>query len=121
MAVHSSHFQGLYFLYLSVKFAHFGWYVGLQKNGKAKKGSKTVYPPHQKAIEFVTKKQAIFYNIPPGPDVLPIEENGDVATRKDAENLTLLPSNLKFIDDDDETKLTNNKILYDLTKENPNN
>ena len=57
--------QGHYFLFLSVKYAHFGWYVGLQKNGKAKKGSKTVYPPHQKAIEFVTKKQVCsFVEIP---------------------------------------------------------
>ena len=38
---------------------------------------------------------------------------------KKTENLALMPSNIKFIDDEEGTldKLSNNKILYDLTKE----
>ena len=38
---------------------------------------------------------------------------------KKSENLALMPSNIKFIDDEEGTldKLSNNKILYDLTKE----
>ena len=46
-----------YFIFLSVKSIHYVRYIGLQKKGEAKKGSKTVYPPHQKTLEFATKKQ----------------------------------------------------------------
>ena len=37
-------------MYLSAKFAHHGWYVGLTKAGKAKKGHRTW--SGQKAIKF---------------------------------------------------------------------
>ena len=41
-----------------MKWSLLGWYVGIKKSGKPKKGSKTWYPPHQKAIQFVAKKQS---------------------------------------------------------------
>ena len=44
-----------HFVYLSVRFAHFGWYVGIQRSGKAKTGQKTWHPTNQKAIQFVRK------------------------------------------------------------------
>lgn len=40
-------------MYLSAKFAHFGWHVGLTKSGKAKSGKRTAYG--QKAIQFARK------------------------------------------------------------------
>ena len=42
--------QGQYYVYLSAKFAHHGWYIGLTKAGKAKKGHRTWHG--QKAIQF---------------------------------------------------------------------
>ncbi|XP_034252858.1 fibroblast growth factor 1-like [Thrips palmi] len=42
---------GRYNTYLSRKFAHIGWYVGIKKNGKQKPGQKTAWG--QKAIQFL--------------------------------------------------------------------
>ncbi|KAE8745160.1 hypothetical protein FOCC_FOCC008226 [Frankliniella occidentalis] len=42
---------GQYNTYLSRKFAHVGWYVGLKKNGRQKAGQKTAWG--QKAIQFL--------------------------------------------------------------------
>ena len=76
-----------------------------------------MYPSHQKAIEFVTKKQAVFYTLP--PDVLP-NTNGEtiIQDSRKPETLSLMPSNIKFIDEEEDVKISNNKILYDLSKEN---
>ena len=50
------HFQGPnHFVYLSVRYAHFGWHVGIKRSGKAKTGQKTWHPANQKAIQFVRK------------------------------------------------------------------
>lgn len=45
--------NGQYYVYLSVKFAHLGWHVGLTKAGKAKRGKRTWYG--QKAVQFIRK------------------------------------------------------------------
>ena len=45
--------QGQYYVYLSAKFAHHGWHVGLTKAGKAKRGRRTWHG--QKAIQFARK------------------------------------------------------------------
>jgi len=42
--------------YLSLKWAHKGWYVGIKKSGKSKNGKKTTFPSKQKAIEFIHKQ-----------------------------------------------------------------
>ena len=47
------HRQGRYLEYLSVRWAHFGWHIGIKKSGKAKRGQRTWNPAHQKAIQFV--------------------------------------------------------------------
>ena len=49
----TSLFQGRYLEYLSVRWAHFGWHIGIKKSGKAKSGQRTWNPAHQKAIQFV--------------------------------------------------------------------
>ena len=52
-----AHYSGGYYLnYLSKKYAHMGWYVGITKQGRAKNGKKTFYPWGQKAIQFVSRK-----------------------------------------------------------------
>ena len=48
--------NGHYLIYLSKKFAHHGWYVGITKEGRGKNGKKTWYPWGQKAIQFVSRK-----------------------------------------------------------------
>ena len=48
--------SGHYLHYLSKKYAHMGWYVGITKEGRAKNGKKTVYPWGQKAIQFVSRR-----------------------------------------------------------------
>lgn len=48
-------FQGSYNTYLSRKYAHLGWYLGIRKSGKVKKGPKTAYG--QKAIKFLPRRQ----------------------------------------------------------------
>ena len=48
--------NGYYLNYLSKKYAHMGWHVGVTKQGRAKNGSKTWYPWGQKAIQFVSRK-----------------------------------------------------------------
>ena len=48
--------NGYYLNYLSKKYAHLGWYIGLTKEGRAKSGRKTWYPWGQKAIQFVARK-----------------------------------------------------------------
>ena len=48
--------NGYYLNYLSQKYAHMGWYVGLTKEGRAKNGRKTWYPWGQKAIQFVPRR-----------------------------------------------------------------
>ncbi len=35
-----------------MRWAHLGWHVGIKRSGKAKRGTRTWYPPHQKAIQF---------------------------------------------------------------------
>lgn len=47
-------FQGSYNTYLSLRHAHQGWYIGLRKSGKVKKGPKTKYG--QKAIKFLPRR-----------------------------------------------------------------
>jgi fibroblast growth factor 1 len=47
-------FQGSYNTYLSLKHAHLGWYLGIKKSGKYKRGSKTKYG--QKAISFLPRR-----------------------------------------------------------------
>lgn len=44
-------FQGSYNTYLSRKYAHLGWYLGIKKSGRFKKGPNTAYG--QKAISFL--------------------------------------------------------------------
>jgi fibroblast growth factor 1 len=48
--------NGHYLNYLSQKYAHFGWYVGVTKEGRGKNGKRTFYPWGQKAIQFVSRK-----------------------------------------------------------------
>ncbi|KAL1494073.1 hypothetical protein ABEB36_009729 [Hypothenemus hampei] len=43
--------HGMYNNYLSRNYAHLGWYLGLKKSGKFKKGSKTKFG--QKAVKFL--------------------------------------------------------------------
>jgi fibroblast growth factor 1 len=45
---------GYYNTYLSRKYAHLGWYVGIKKSGKPKRGSKTKWG--QKAIQFLPRR-----------------------------------------------------------------
>ncbi|XP_030763423.1 fibroblast growth factor 1-like [Sitophilus oryzae] len=47
-------FQGSYNAYLSRAFAHLGWYLGIKKSGKFKKGPKTKYG--QKAVKFLPNR-----------------------------------------------------------------
>ncbi|XP_056633331.1 uncharacterized protein LOC130442944 [Diorhabda sublineata] len=53
-------FQGSYTVYLSRKYAHNGWYIGIQKNGKIKKGPRTGYG--QKAIKFLPRRSRFIMN-----------------------------------------------------------
>ncbi|KAL3274073.1 hypothetical protein HHI36_015491 [Cryptolaemus montrouzieri] len=46
--------QGSYNVYLSRKYAHLGWYIGIKKSGKFKSGPKTGYG--QKAIQFLPRR-----------------------------------------------------------------
>ena len=48
--------SGYYLHYLSKKYAHMGWHVGITQQGRAKNGKKTWYPWGQKAIQFVARK-----------------------------------------------------------------
>ena len=65
-----------------MKWSYLGWYVGIKKSGKPKKGSKTWYPPHQKAIQFVAKKQS---SSQPFPDTFDFgNENGGRVRREAA-------------------------------------
>lgn len=48
---------GLYNVYLSRHYAHLGWYVGLKKSGKVKKGPKTAL--NQKACKFLPRRSNI--------------------------------------------------------------
>lgn len=48
--------HGHYLTYMSKKFAHFGWYVGITKDGRGKSGRKTWHPWGQKAIQFVARR-----------------------------------------------------------------
>eukprot|EP00095_Tigriopus_kingsejongensis_P007514 maker-scaffold103_size370364-snap-gene-1.19 protein:Tk07514 transcript:maker-scaffold103_size370364-snap-gene-1.19-mRNA-1 annotation:"heparin-binding growth factor 1" len=41
-----------YLIYLSKKYSHMGWHVGLKRNGEAKNGKLTLHPWGQKAILF---------------------------------------------------------------------
>lgn len=49
------HVYGQYNLYLSRKWAHLGWYVGIKKSGKSKPGPQTRYG--QKAIQFLPRRK----------------------------------------------------------------
>lgn len=46
--------KGQYNMYLSRHYAHLGWYVGLKRSGKVKKGSKTGH--NQKACKFLPRR-----------------------------------------------------------------
>lgn len=46
--------KGLYNVYLSKKYSHLGWYLGIKKNGKFKRGPKTAWK--QKAIQFLPRR-----------------------------------------------------------------
>lgn len=48
--------NGYYLNYLSKKYAHMGWHVGITQQGRAKNGKKTWYPWGQNAIQFVARK-----------------------------------------------------------------
>ncbi|XP_049825265.1 fibroblast growth factor 1-like [Aethina tumida] len=48
-------FQGLYTTYKSKKFEKRGWYIGIKKNGKFKRGRKT--KAGQKAIKFIPRRK----------------------------------------------------------------
>lgn len=78
--------QGPYYVYLSAKFAHHGWHVGLTKAGKAKKGQRTAHPPGQKAIQFMRKP------------IVPVTPNLSKISTVDLENRL----DLAFIDEDEE-------------------
>ncbi|CAL4058669.1 unnamed protein product [Meganyctiphanes norvegica] len=45
--------SGAFFNYLSRKYAHMGWYLGIKKSGKPKKGHKTEYG--QRAVQFLPR------------------------------------------------------------------
>nr|CAI5854495.1 unnamed protein product [Callosobruchus analis] len=47
-------FRNQYNTYLSRKYAHLGWYIGLKKSGKMKRGPKTSF--HQKAVQFLPRR-----------------------------------------------------------------
>ncbi|CAH1106625.1 unnamed protein product [Psylliodes chrysocephalus] len=47
-------FQGSYTAYLSRRYAHLGWYIGIKRNGKIKKGPLTGYG--QKAVKFLPRR-----------------------------------------------------------------
>ncbi|KAJ8916827.1 hypothetical protein NQ315_005834, partial [Exocentrus adspersus] len=47
-------FQGSYNAYLSRKYAHLGWYIGIKKSGRIKRGPKTAYG--QKAVRFLPRR-----------------------------------------------------------------
>ncbi len=69
-----------------------GWHIGIKKNGKAKKGKRTAFPPGQKAIQFLRK---------PIVPVTPALGKGlDLAQRLDS-------SAMAFIDDDDQGDSSN--------------
>ncbi|CAG9765210.1 unnamed protein product [Ceutorhynchus assimilis] len=53
-AVFIESFHGSYNNYLSRHYAHLGWYIGLKKSGKFKKGPKTKFG--QKAIKFLPRR-----------------------------------------------------------------
>ena len=108
-----------------MKWAHLGWYVGLTKSGKPKNGSKTWFPPFQKAIEFVTKKQTVF-SLPPkiakDLDVNNGTKKGTLTPVPPGTPAMVFPSTIKFIDEDEDeevqhvTKTTTiNRVLYDLS------
>ena len=131
---------------MSVRWAHLGWYVGIKKNGKAKRGSKTGYPPNQKAILFVTRKQSA---VQPFPDSFDFEDESSTRVRRavgtetgnyknsaDADDFNApknkqsaaFPSEganqspIMFIDDEagivNVTKTTTvNRVLHDLSRE----
>ncbi|XP_045476797.1 fibroblast growth factor 1-like [Harmonia axyridis] len=46
--------KGLYNIYLSRKYAHLGWYIGIKKSGNFKRDPKTGYK--QKAIQFLPRR-----------------------------------------------------------------
>ncbi|XP_066952611.1 LOW QUALITY PROTEIN: fibroblast growth factor 1-like [Macrobrachium rosenbergii] len=45
--------SGAFYNYLSKKYAHMGWYLGIKKSGKGKKGHKTEYG--QRAVQFLPR------------------------------------------------------------------
>uniref|UniRef100_A0A2P2I813 Fibroblast growth factor n=1 Tax=Hirondellea gigas TaxID=1518452 RepID=A0A2P2I813_9CRUS len=45
--------SGAFYNYLSRKYAHFGWYVGIKKSGKPKRAHKTEYG--QRAVQFLPR------------------------------------------------------------------
>lgn len=45
--------SGAFYNYLSKKYAHMGWYLGLKKSGKPKRGHKTEYG--QRAVQFLPR------------------------------------------------------------------
>ena len=86
-----SFFQGQqYYVYLSAKFAHHGWYVGLTKSGKAKKGQRTWHG--QKAIQFQRKP------------IVPVTPN--FGTHQGSKWLQNEGEGLAFIDEDQNSLIT---------------
>lgn len=55
-------FQGSYNTYLSRKYSHLGWYLGIKKSGKFKKGSQTTY--RQKAVLFLPRRSKFAFGNP---------------------------------------------------------
>ncbi|XP_060522356.1 fibroblast growth factor 1-like [Cylas formicarius] len=53
-AIFVESFQGSYNVYLSRNWAHLGWYLGIKKSGKFKRGPKTKLG--QKAIRFLPRR-----------------------------------------------------------------
>lgn len=48
-------FQGYYKTYLSKLYAHLGWFIGIKKSGRPKRGHKTGY--RQKAVKFLSVRK----------------------------------------------------------------
>ena len=55
-------FQGSYNTYLSRKYSHLGWYLGIKKSGKFKKGPRTKY--RQNAVLFLPRRSKFAYENP---------------------------------------------------------
>lgn len=75
--------EGSAHTYLSHRYAHQGWHVGIKRSGIPKNGKKTTFPARQKAIEFLHKPA---YRVPTSINTDQFKEN--------------LSAPIAFIDDD---------------------